>query len=244
MNNILIKVISLPSSGLRRQQMSLQLDEIGIPWQFFDALDSLSSCLIAHAGSWPIMNGRMLRESELGCYASHYELLMMHSKADEDDILIVLEDDAILDTTYFKAVDDIINLTRQFGYVKFNGQLIAQSSEVYIQGRRRVVRFHNKVHGSLAYAIDRRTAIRFCKHLKNVFRPIDIEMDRFWAHGIPVLCLYQPVAIERSAPTGIVGREFTVSGRTWLLWKINNQIEKIRCFSANLCYRVGLKRVP
>jgi len=234
--------ISMANSATRRQRMAAQLNETGLPWRFFDALRGPTDDLILHKRLWLYLNGCTLLDNELGCYASHYQLLKLHAASTEDDILVILEDDAILDTLFFKDVSQIVNATRRYGYLRLNAQMAANYSEVEILGRRRIIRYRAKVHGCLAYAITPKMAARFVQHFKHVYRPIDIEFDRFWQHHVPILCLYQPVAIEASAPTSIPGRGFTVTGLDRIIWKVNIRIENLRCFFANCLYDLKIRR--
>jgi glycosyl transferase family 25 len=234
--------ISLPTSIARRERMAQQLNEIGVPWRFFDALSRPTEDLVLHEALWNVLNGCTLLGNELGCYASHYQLLKMHAERPNSDVLIILEDDAILDTLFFKDIEPVVKATERYGYVRLNAQMAANYSEVEILGRRRIIRYRWKVHGCLAYAVTPAMARKFVKHFKHVYRPIDIEIDRFWHHHVPILCLYQPVAIEASEPTGIPGRGFTVTGFERLLWKLNIRLEKFRCLLANIMYDLHLRR--
>jgi len=236
-------VISMPDAHVRRESMRSQLDCTGLDWRFFDAHTTLIDGLSLERKCWPRVNGRELKNSEIGCYASHYDVMQNFANDNTVDVAMVFEDDAVIDIEYISNVAEILSLARRYGYIKFNTSLIAPSSLVYIQGRRRLLRFRKSVYGGLAYVIDKKTARRFVDHLRKVRRPVDMELDRFWAHGVPILCLYQPVAIESSKPTQIGDRSFTVKGWNRVVWKFNNQIEKLRCLFSNLLYDVKIRKV-
>ena len=242
--DINVAVISLVSALRRRKNMQEQLRDLALNWSFFDAHTSASPDLLLHARSWRRLNGRTLNAEELGCYSSHYTLLVEHGRKPDNDILIVLEDDAILDTEYFNDLDALRSLMRDFGYVRLNAQLAAPSVEVRILGRRRLVRFLRKVHGSAGYMIDAHTARSLSKHLVELRRPIDIEMDRFWSHGVKIFCLYPFVLIESSASTQIGSRNYErLNLLDHLIWKCNNQFEKFRCWWENFMIRFFKSRL-
>jgi len=240
---VTVKIVSLAGAEARRRQMQAQLSSLPIPWAFFDAHTAPSPPLVLHEETWRRINGRPLETSEIGCYSSHFTLLCEHAAKPDSDILIVLEDDAILDPDFFHDVEAVSAIVREFGYIRLNAQIAAPSAEVKILGRRRIVRFLKKVHGTAGYMIDAKTARRFAAHLKDMYRPIDVEMDRFWVHGIPIYCLYQFAVMERSAYTQIGTRAFergALGDR--LFWKALNQLEKLRCALKNLWLAVAGRR--
>lgn len=219
--------------------MDQQLSRLSIPWSFFDAHELPSPSLNLCSGRWIRTNGRMLTAAELGCYSSHYSLLATHAARPDEEVLIVLEDDALVDCDYLGDQTEVLRLVKQYGYIRLNAQMAAPPEEVEILGRRRLVRFKKKVHGTAGYAVTARTARIFVEHLCNVLRPIDVEMDRFWDHKIPILCFYQFVVIERSAQTQIADRSRAkLSTSDFLVWKMCNQIEKLRCLFMNLRFSI------
>jgi glycosyl transferase family 25 len=223
-------VISMTSAGERRSRMRAQMEHIPANWEFFDAHLSPIPELVLHPDKWRRINGRLLNKAEIGCYSSHYALWSRHSQAADDDLMLVLEDDALIDTDYLSDLAPLRTIMQRFGYIRFHCHLIAPAQTLYYQDRRRVLRFKRKVHGTLAYCIDAKTARTFRDRLKHVYRPVDVEMDRYWVHGVPIFCLYPFVAIERAAPTQIAGRDFERGALSdHVRWKFNNQVEKLRC---------------
>ncbi len=236
-------VISMRDASERREEMKRQLDKSGLDWSFCDAHDAPITDLICERSSWLRSIGRPLNDRELGCYSSHYDNLTKFVSDDSADIALVFEDDAVIDIEHLANINGLSELVARYGYIRLNAQNLAKASLVYIQGRRRLLRFRKSVYGTLAYALDKKTAKHLLIHLRKVRRPIDMEIDRFWDHGVPILCLYQPVAIESSKPTQIGQRNFSVSGLNWFAWKIMNQVEKLRCIYANLLYDLGIRSV-
>lgn len=236
---VTVAIISMSGAAERRARMREQMTAVPAPWRFVDAHTAPDPELTLHERSWPRINGRVLNKAEVGCYSSHYSLWREHAQAADDDLLLVLEDDAILDTDYLADLGPLREVAARFGYVRFHCHMIAPAQTLFYQDRRRVIRFKRRVHGTLAYCIDARTARIFADRLRDLRRPVDVEMDRYWEHGVPIFCLYPFVAIERAAPTQIEGRVVDPgSTLDHLLWKINNQVDKLRCWSTEARYRV------
>ncbi len=236
---ITARVISMATAVERRQRMSEQLDSLPIAWEFFDAHTGPAPELVLHEKSWQRINGRMLNAAEIGCYSSHYTLWREHAKAPVDDIMMVFEDDGLLDTDYLADLGPLREIVGRYGFVRFHCHLIAPAQTLLAQGRRRVLRFKRPVHGTLAYCLDGRTARRLTERLRPLYRPVDVEMDRYWQHGIPITCLYPFVALERAAPTQIGERGFQRgSAVDHVHWKVRNQVEKLRRWNVELRYRM------
>lgn len=231
-SGVLVSVISMANAQSRRSQMAEQLNQTGLSWEFFDARTDADPRLRLQTTKWRRINGRTLNRAEIGCYSSHFALLAEHAERPAGNVLIVLEDDALLDTDFLSDQATLMGLAQEFGYVRLNAQYLAPSKPLKDIGRRRIVEFKRKVHGTLGYLIDTVTAKRFCDSLRDLVRPIDIEMDRSWAHGIPIRCIHQYVAIERTAASQIGGRDFERLGfNDFVGWKFFNQIEKIRAWT-------------
>ena len=218
--------------------MEAQLRTLPIAWEFFDAHTGPAPELTLHEDRWQRLNGRTLNAAEIGCYSSHYTLWREHAKAPDDDVMMILEDDGLLDTDYLGDLAPLREIVRQYGYIRFHCHLIAPARTLLHQDRR-------PVHGTLAYCLDARTARRLTERLRHVYRPVDVEMDRYWEHGVPITCLYPFVALERAAPTQIGARGFR-RGNTvdHVHWKVRNQVDKVRRRAAELGYLLPWVDVP
>jgi len=95
---IIVYVISLESSRERRAAMRLQLDSLGIPFRFFDAVDGRkmsAEALMAAAPRGGTDYGGLLLPGEIGCALSH--LAVMREIAEgEHDYAAVIEDDVFV----------------------------------------------------------------------------------------------------------------------------------------------------
>jgi glycosyl transferase family 25 len=231
-------VISLPEAVERRDTIKSQLNRTPLEWNFFDAHASMASELKVASAKLARINGRPLSPGELGCYSSHWSLLAMHAKALPGDVMLVFEDDAIIDPYFFSDPEELIRLGNKYGMLRLSTHLAAPSEEVEILGRRRIVRFKRRVFSGLAYLVSVDVAKVLSEKLSTIHRPIDVEYDRFWAHGTPIFCVYPFAAIESYRDSHLGQREFTkLSPREWFLWKSLNLTEKLRRGWANVWRR-------
>jgi glycosyl transferase, family 25 len=180
-----IRIISLAGSDQRRAHMAAQMARVGVPWSFFDARRELPEGLTYTPARARWNRGRELTPGEIGCFGSHVSL-WRELVADPDlDGLVVMEDDLVIDWSFFGAIERFAQ-NCPLPYVRFYGKLPVQMTEVQeTVGRRRIVTFQRPVYGTQAYWITRAGAQRFLSSIQDVVRPIDDEMDRVWAHGVP-----------------------------------------------------------
>lgn len=173
-------------------------------WSFYPARTTLSSRLGYDPAQVVVTRGRELHPRELACYSSHFEAWHSFLETDAQQLL-VLEDDVQLD---WRFVDMVINrhlATEGIDYLK----LFSKNMTPY-----RVVSnaFHGRwlldcrgfAYGMQAYVLTKAGARRFVAHCGGlVRRPIDDEMDRSWAHGIPNLTVFPFPAFEMVGPSTI-----------------------------------------
>jgi glycosyl transferase family 25 len=92
-----VVVLNLKSSTARRQQIDARLENLGIDYHFFDAIDGrlLSAKELERlAPPSSLLFDRSLTPGEIGCATSHFAVI--HQFAGEDnDFVCVLEDDVI-----------------------------------------------------------------------------------------------------------------------------------------------------
>jgi glycosyl transferase, family 25 len=92
-----VVVLNLKSSTARRQQIDARLENLGIDYHFFDAVDGrlLSAKELERlAPTSSLLFDRSLTPGEIGCATSHFAVI--HQFAGEDnDFVCVLEDDVI-----------------------------------------------------------------------------------------------------------------------------------------------------
>lgn len=216
-----ITVISLARDAERRASFARQAEAAGVDWRFFDACTALTPALQYDPADSIIAWGRALTPGELGVYASHYSLWqgLIASGADQ---LIAFEDDTLVDWAFIRRISEIDFSAQGVQFLKLFSRIASPCKCLrweYIEPSRSLIRFTDYALGAQAYLITRSGAQTLVRHCRRVRRPIDHEMERFWAHGLPNLAVYPFPVIEISSPSRIGERMFCepLSAASWEL---------------------------
>lgn len=184
-----IAIISLPRAAERRAHMARQLDALGLPFRFFDAVDGRAvgtdglARLGLSAGA-PLRSRVPLNPGEVGCYASHLSLLDGFL-AGGAETLLVLEDDAILDPDLPEVVQAVLALPHPWDLVKLGGVATVPMDPVrpLCQGRG-LARPWKPAYGSHAYLVSRSGAALLADRRHREMRiPYDALLDWYWHSG-------------------------------------------------------------
>lgn len=199
-----IAVISLPDASDRRTAFAERAREAGLGWSFFDAHRELGPELRYDPDEAIVAKGRTMFPGELGCYSSHYyawlELLESGSPR-----MIVLEDDTIVDWAFLRKAAAVDFQAKGVRYLRLYARrpcAFRRHGEV-VEPQRHLVEFADYAHGTQGYVITRQGAERLVRHCRTVRRPVDIELDRSWDHGIRCLAVFPFPLIEMSATSSI-----------------------------------------
>jgi glycosyl transferase, family 25 len=225
------RIISLPGSDDRRRAMARQMELLGADWQFFDAHRTPPEGLPYRAQAARRMRGRELTPGELGCFASHVAVWRSLLATPGLDGLCVFEDDLLIDPSFFGRMAEFVR-DCPLGYVRFYGKLPVPTTRICDTiGRRQIVYFERPVYGTQAYWITRPMAERFLASITEVTRPIDDEMDRCWAHGVPSAGVFPYPVIEVDFGSTIESARRGLSAlppRDLLHRQVHRAIEKAR----------------
>jgi glycosyl transferase family 25 len=197
-------VISLPDATERRAAFSARASGVTLYWGFLDGRRSLSLDLTYDPDEAIVFKGRPLSPGELGCYTSHYAAWTTFLETDATQ-LVVFEDDTIVDWTF---LEKLARIDLQAGGIAFL-RLYAMDpgpcrrlQRNAVDFQRHLIEYSDRVFGGQAYALTRAGAERLIRHCRVVRRPIDDELDRAWAHGLPNLCIFPfPVIAQSGAST-------------------------------------------
>jgi glycosyl transferase family 25 len=80
--------------------------------------------------------------------------------------------------------------------------------ENFLERSRSIVELSGAAFGTQGYLITKAGAKTLLDHCRVVRRPVDDEMDRSWAHGLPNLAVFPFPIIEESSPSSIGSRRF------------------------------------
>jgi GR25 family glycosyltransferase involved in LPS biosynthesis len=235
-----VTVISFPDSP-RRERVSANLNALGLPWRYFDALREAPPHLPQYDEAQSVRFwGRTLSQGEIGCAASHLAVLSELAAAREETWTLVLEDDVALDAGFhFKALLALCK-TGRIGFLRLYARHLPALRNVTWLGQRELIRFERAPMGTQAYLISSSSARSFVNSVKAISRPIDWEMDRFWHNGLANYALFPFPCIELTTGSSI--NKQAESNRNpaladsiaWFVWKSK---EALRRLLANLQLR-------
>ena len=204
-----IYVVNLERSAERREAMRVQLDALGLDYEFFRAVDgkagehlrfknySEEACLRA----WR----RPLTPGEVGCFASHY--LLWNECARLNEACVVIEDDVVVANRLVEALILLERLTFTFGVVRLSNL----GERDFVPIRRSslpdnwtVVLFAGGALGTQGYAVGPAAAARLIEQASSWVVPVDIYLNQSWRHGMPIVGLSPfQIAIRRDIPSEI-----------------------------------------
>lgn len=231
-----IRVISLQQSNDRRSRMAAQLDPLGVDWAFFDARTQAPQSLAYDPARARISRGRELTRGEIGCFASHWELWEWLAACDTHDLLLVLEDDLLIDPVFFGALNEAAEALGDYEYLRLYAKVPAQVHREAPFLNRHIARFRGKAYGTQAYFITPAGARRFLRSIRWLERPIDDEMDRFWAHRVPIRAVFPfPVMEIQYGSTIEAQRRIRppLQGAEHVRWLFGRAAEKLRRLRAS-----------
>ena len=191
-------VVNMERDTARRQHMVDALGRIGMSAEFVTAVDGRAmteSDRAAYDRTRALrIYGVEMKDSEIGCFLSHYRIYERMVREDVETAL-VLEDDVSIEPNLPMVVADllacpfrewlVVRLDTKLGRVakpaspRFLGTRVAELSDGAV-----LYRLRSQVLGVGAYLIRREGAARMLEYGKRIFMPIDQTMDRYWENGI------------------------------------------------------------
>jgi GR25 family glycosyltransferase involved in LPS biosynthesis len=226
-------VISFPDSA-RRDRIRANLEPLSIPWEFFDARREPRDDQ-PHYNSTESVRfwGRGLSKSEIGCAASHLDILMKLAKSRHEKWLLVIEDDVALDPGFdYKALVHLCK-TSSIGYLRLYARHVARSRHIVWLGQRELIRFKKAPMGTQAYLISSQQARSFVETVRTISRPIDWEMDRFWANGLYNYALFPFPCLELGSGSSVRKqpeldtRPSAYDRIVWFFWKSKEALRRL-----------------
>ncbi len=212
--NIPTFVISLKESQERRDWISKQLGDMGIEFEFFDAVDGRS----LDAQDYQAYNrkkrlryfGRDMKGGEIGCLLSHkriYEKIVDNNL----EMALILEDDVILKESFVRAIKEISKIGDKFEIARFLG-----SPKVAKHKRRKIthlfddywiVRIPTTPGGAHAYVITQKGAKSMLKVMDKNYLPIDTLIGHAWKTKIRSYIIQPGLAVQDLSMESSIGEE-------------------------------------
>ena len=233
-----IHVISLRRSLDRRIRIATQLQERGLPYVFFDAIDGQDGRRFfpaIDAERFLTNTGRDPTSGEIGCYASHLNLWQLC--AEQREPVLVTEDDALLRSNFASAVSETDNLIDRYGFIRLEFEGSDRNyPKVKVDASGEFTLYYSLRYpfGAMCYAIAPHVAAQFVEASRVLVGPVDLFIKRFWVHRQPLfaLCPYAvagSVQCERSTIEPRNKRRPTLKLRTQrALSKVRDASERAR----------------
>jgi glycosyl transferase family 25 len=200
---IAIYVISLPDAETRRRVVAEYLSRVDLQWRFFEAVRYNPASPPSYD---PIgVRGEML-PGEVGCFLSHRALWKEIGES-KLDYAIVLEDDTVL----IPSVDfpSLFSLLRELDvdYIRLSAHQILRVKTLADLGTLygflcRII-YPKYGIGTCAYALTPNAAHQLYGAVVSVEEPVDLWIERYANHGIPIYNLFPAAAIEMRTPSTV-----------------------------------------
>jgi glycosyl transferase, family 25 len=217
--------------------MAEQLDPLGIDWSFFDACTTPPQGLPYDPARARRRHGRELTPGELGCFASHVALWREAAADPAGRMHVILEDDLLIDPVFFGDLGAVATAFAPYDYLRLYAKVPAGIRREGPFLNRHIARFSGRAYGTQGYLLSAKGAQRFLNSVRRVERPIDDEMDRFWAHGMPTRSIFPAPIIEVQYGSTIEGKrreDATLTASERAAWTVSKASEKVRrLFAAN-----------
>ncbi len=212
-SQIPVWLINLKRAEERRENMVKQLDVLGLPYQIFDAVDGRSEAerLAANVDqeSFERNTGGALLPGKIGVYHSHLEV-WDKLIASEAPAALILEDDVVFHDDFLEGFDTALSAAEHWDVIRFNAIRAKLPVCQGFAGRYRINAYIGPFTGNGAYLIKRETAMRLRPNLLPMTRPLDHELNRFFAHDYRQRGLEPwPSHVDDEGVSQITGRAFS-----------------------------------
>ncbi len=203
-------IISLNPNAERVVTLSQALTTAGISHSFVSAVDGRKS-------TPPLLEGesldirksllrhrRLLSNSELGCYLSHYRAIKT-AYAQGHERVCILEDDVVLEPGFAQVLQALETQPEEQEMVRLMGLRIRKRKVIgpLTADGHQLVRPERGWCGTQGYVVNRRGMQKIIQHAGNIFEPIDKLYDHFWEYELKVYGVEPHVLYELDHPTSV-----------------------------------------
>ncbi len=221
-------VINLDRAPQRLARIAPRLDELGVAWTRFPAVEGKllpeqEQARLMDPAGFGRLHGMTPTLGELGCYLSHVRV-MEAFLASPHEFALILEDDVKPTAALPEVLDRLIAARDRWDMVKLSA--IHRGSPVGVldvgQGHQLGVMF-SRCTGSSAYVVNRMAAQRYVQMLLPMQLPYDHAYDRGWVYGLkvrrvfPEVCVHDDL-VESTISTPGPSRKFHWSRRWSTYW--------------------------
>lgn len=193
--NVKIFVVSLVSSLSRRKNITTQMAEQSLQFEFFDAINGKNE----HHPFFDLYSdpkrirrkGYSLNPSELGCFASHY--LLWEKCVNLNQPILILEDDIKINGNFIEALTFAEKYIDQLGVLKICRTLDTNFINlVKFSPSLTLVKYNKPTSGAMGYIISPEAAKKLMDKTVNWHEPVDDFMEKEWLHKVRIFGVEPP----------------------------------------------------
>lgn len=203
-------VINLDRAPQRLARIGARLDELGLPWTRFPAVEGRSlspqeQAAVMDAQEFGRRHGMTPTAGELGCYLSHVRVLQAFL-ASGHDLALILEDDVQPRAALPAVLQELAACSDGWDMVKLSAihsgtpQRVRDLGHGYALGV-----MLSRCTGSSAYAVHRAAAQRYVERLLPMNLPYDHAFDRGWVYGLKVRRVVPEVCVHDDQVESTIG---------------------------------------
>jgi glycosyl transferase family 25 len=203
-------VINLDRAPQRLARIGARLDELGLTWTRFSAVEGklvpeAEQAALLDRAAFERLHGMTPSLGELGCYLSHVRL-MQAFLASPHEFALILEDDVKPTAALPEVLHRLMAAASRWDMVKLSA--IHSGSPVGVldvgQGHQLGVMF-SRCTGSSAYVVNRAAAQRYVERLLPMQLPYDHAYDRGWVYGLKVRRVFPEVCVHDDLVESTIG---------------------------------------
>ena len=191
MDKLPVFIVSLPEATDRRARIAKIMDDLGLEFEFVDAVDGRKFDVVNH----PLYNaprrlrafGKHLTGGDLGCILSHKKIYQR--MVDENiSAALIFEDDVLLRDAFLPVLEKIKTIDVPFDMIRFFGspklERLKMRNVCKLDDTHHLVRHSGMPGGSHATLMRLSGAKKMLKHMERTSLPIDALLGRSWLTGI------------------------------------------------------------
>lgn len=240
-----IFVISLPNAKERQQQVTQQLEDLGVGFEFFEALNAeqglkryFKNVTEKNREEFVLNTGRDFTQGEIGCYGSH--LALWEKCIELDEPIVIMEDDFFAEPFLPDALNVIKTHISTLGFMRLQEERRAHKQVIGTEQSFEVVHYTKVPHSLMCYAITPHVAKGLVASVKEFDEPVDVYIKKDWIHRQRMYGV-RPYPIkdsELSNKTSITGRKKTQKS---LLTQLKRRFRKINWFIQRVKFNISFK---
>lgn len=212
-----IFVISLPDALERRERAARQLGELGLAFEFFDAMRGEQVMADGYFDGcdeeeWLLNTGHPMSLGEVGCFASHRS--MWQKCVELGEPIMIMEDDFQLLPGFADAVEKVAGNISDCGFIRLQSETRAKKQRVAALGDYTLWRYTKVPHSCMCNSVTPEVAQNLVEQTNAIYEPVDVFIKKFWVHGQTIFGIspYTVTESTLSQETYILHREKVPKG--------------------------------